>query len=93
VDVERVFIMIQQQFRFYDKFPDQLCLDVTQEQPQPDYSNSLTSINGDGLCFIDDTYATSMNYTVNLNNVVFNDDEKPSLFKRIVLKQLGIKYK
>jgi len=85
--------MIQQQFRFYDKFPEQLRLDVTQEQPQPDYSNSIISINGGGLCFIDDTYATSMNYTINLSNVVVKEDEKPSLFKRILLKQLGIKYK
>jgi|TARA_B110000908_G_scaffold137744_1_gene163508 hypothetical protein len=86
--------MIQQQsFRFYDKDPEQLTLYVTQEQPQPDYSNYLTSINGGGLCFSNDTYATSMKYTVNLNNVVVEDDEKPSLVKRILLKQLGIKYK
>ena len=85
--------MIQQQFRFYDKYPEQLTLDVTQEQPQPDYSNSIISINGGGLFGIDATYPTSMNYTVNLNNVVVEDDEKPSLIKRILLKQLGIKYK
>jgi len=85
--------MKQTDFRFYDKYPEQLGLDVTQEQPQPDYSNSITSINGGGLCFIDGTYATSMNYTVNLSNVVVKEDEKPSLVKRILLKQLGIKYK
>ena len=81
--------MKQTEFRFYDKFPEQLALDVTQEQPQPDF----TSINGNGLWYSNDTYDTSMNYTVNLNNVVVEDDEKPSLVKRILLKQLGIKYK
>ena len=85
--------MKQTEFRFYDKYPEQLGLDVTQEQPQPDYSHTLTSINGSGLCSFNDTYATSMNYTVNLSNVVVKEDEKPSLVKRILLKQLGIKYK
>ena len=83
--------MKQTEMRFYDKHPEQLCLDVTQEQPQPDYSNSIISINGDGLCQLNDTYATSMNLTVNLSNVVVKEDEKPSFIKKVLLKQLGIR--
>lgn len=85
-------MMQQTEFRFYDKEPEQLTLDVTQEQPQPDYSNSIAYDNG-GLYFINSDCSDYASYTVNLNNVVVGDDERPSLIKRILLKQLGIKYK
>ena len=79
--------MQQTEFRFYDKEPEQRTLDVTQEQPQPDYSNSIA------YDFINSDCSDYASHTVNLNNVVVGDDERPSLIKRILLKQLGIKYR
>ena len=81
--------MKQTEFRFYDKFPEQLRLDVTQEQPQPDYSNSIISINGGGLHFACNNISAFNN--ISLNNIVLEEGEKPSFIKRVLLKQLGIK--
>tara|TARA_R110000796_G_scaffold186897_1_gene303849 strand:- start:270 stop:542 length:273 start_codon:yes stop_codon:yes gene_type:complete len=87
-------MMIQQQsFRFYDKHPEQLCLDVTQEQPQPVYSYNLTSINGgDGYHFAYNNISLSDNWvapTLTVTDKVTFHDDNPSLIKRALFKIQG----
>tara|TARA_B110000977_G_scaffold64855_1_gene88278 strand:+ start:102 stop:365 length:264 start_codon:yes stop_codon:yes gene_type:complete len=85
--------MKQIEFRFYDKHPEQLTLDVTQEPPQRAYSNATVSYNisNSALSFADYFEVGHRNLNINLNNIVLEEGEKPSFIKRILLKQLGIK--
>ena len=80
--------MQQLEIRFYDKHPEQLSLDITQQQPQLDIGYFIGT--GHPLYFTDGAISNT-NFTVNLDNIAVEVGEKPSLIKRFLLKQLGIK--